>query len=77
MTKLITLAKRLDFKTEHEYFDYMIHSYINGNFTQCRELYNAMRKEDRKNFINYISNSNHVGEDLTAMYHFYVQHAIK
>lgn len=28
--KLITLAKELDFKTEQEYFDYMIDTHING-----------------------------------------------
>lgn len=57
MKKLTTLAKELEFKTENEYFDYMIASHINGNFTQCRELFNAMKKEDKKKFIVYVDNS--------------------
>jgi hypothetical protein len=53
--KLSTLAKRLDFKSEGEYFDYCIDSYTNGNFRQCEELFNAMKKEDQKAFLNYLN----------------------
>ena len=52
--KLITLAKKLDFTTETEYFDYCINSWYNGNFTQCQELFKAMSKNDRKELIKYI-----------------------
>lgn len=52
--KLITLAKRLDFSTETEYFDYCINSYFNGNFSQCKELFKAMTKTDKKRLIDYI-----------------------
>ena len=56
MKKLLkTLAKELEFTQEIEYFDYCIDSHINGNFSQCRELFNAMRKEDKKAFINYLN----------------------
>lgn len=53
--KLLTLAKRLDFSSEVEYFDYCINSYFNGNFSQCRELFAAMNKANRKGLIRYIS----------------------
>lgn len=53
--KLITLAKELDFTTEMEYFQYMIDSHINGNFTQCENLFKAMKKEDKKVFLNYMN----------------------
>jgi len=67
--KTITLAKELEFNTENEYFDYMIDSHVNGNFTQCRNLFNAMKKEDRKIFIMYISDR----EELKAIRNFYFE----
>jgi len=60
--KLLTLAKGLDFQTESEYFDYCIDSFINGNFTQCRKLFNDMRKQDRKELVNYIHSMNQYTE---------------
>jgi len=51
--KLITLAKELDFTTEHEYFDYIIESEINGQMSQVKELIQDMKKEDQKDFILY------------------------
>ena len=65
--KLITLAKELDFTTETEYFDYLIESYINGQFTQCRNLFNAMKKEDKKEFIKYVDNS-YTEKDIKDFY---------
>jgi len=65
--KLITLAKELDFTTETEYFDYLIESYINGQFTQCRNLFNAMKKEDKKGFIKYVDNS-YTEKDIKDFY---------
>jgi len=53
--KLLTLAKELDFNTEIEFFDYCIDSHINGNFTQCKDLFNSMKKEDKKLFLNYLN----------------------
>lgn len=53
--KLLTLAKRLDFTTETEYFDYCMDSYTNGNFSQCKELFKAMTKLDRKAFLQYLN----------------------
>ncbi len=54
MTKLITLAKRLDFQSETDYFDYCINTWFNGQFQQCRDLFFAMTKKDRKDLIKYI-----------------------
>jgi hypothetical protein len=54
MATLKTLAKRLDFQTETEYFDYMINSHYNGNFDQCRKLFADMSKADKKEFITYM-----------------------
>ena len=64
--KLITLAKELDFLTESEYFDYLIDSHINGNFSQCKRLFAEMRKEDQKSFVQHCN-----GGDLPKVYDFY------
>lgn len=53
--KLSTLAKRLGFTSGGEYFDYCINSYYNGNFSQCKDLFSDMTKQDRKDLITYIS----------------------
>ena len=52
--KNLTLAKRLDFSSETEYFDYCINSWFNDNFSQCKELFASMTKNDRKGLIKYI-----------------------
>jgi len=52
--KLINLAKELDFETEIEYFDYIINSYINGQKTQTRALYKAMKEVDKLEFLVYL-----------------------
>ena len=52
--KLINLAKELDFETEIEYFDYIINSYINGQKTQTRALYKAMKEVDKLEFLVYV-----------------------
>lgn len=66
--KLIKLAKRLDFSTETEYFDYCINSWFNGNFTQCKELFKAMNKEDRKGLISYIKGCYDNRHEVEAFY---------
>jgi len=53
--KLLTLAKGLDFETETDYFEYCINSHINGNFSQCKRLFEDMRQQDKKVFLNYMN----------------------
>lgn len=53
--KLLTLAKGLDFETESDYFEYCIDSHINGNFSQCKRLFEDMRQQDKKVFLNYMN----------------------
>ena len=52
--KLLTLAKELDFTAEWQYYQYIIDSWYNGQKTQALKLYNQMKKEDRKEFLNSI-----------------------
>lgn len=70
MAKLLTLAKRLDFQTETEYFDYCIDSHINGNFTQCRDLFKALTRADRKSLLQYIQ-TRHLPQGTGKVYNFY------
>ena len=51
---LKTLCRVYEFENEYEYFDYIIESLINGNRTQCRELFNDLREDDKKSCIRYI-----------------------
>lgn len=54
MTKLLTLAKRLDFECETDYFNYMIDSYINDR-SQCQNLFKALTKEQKKESLIFIN----------------------
>lgn len=56
MTKsnLKTLAKALGFQNESDYFNYCVESYYNGNFTQCKELFNDMKQSDKHGLIEYL-----------------------
>jgi hypothetical protein len=60
-------AKRLDFNTETEFFDYLIDSHINGQPTQCRELFAELKRKDRKNAVQFIA-KNYSNESI---YNFY------
>jgi len=53
--KIITLAKEMDFNTILEYYDYLVECYICGNFESCKNLFNEMRNEDKKAFLNYMN----------------------
>lgn len=68
--KLLTLAKGLDFETETDYFEYCIDSHINGNFTQCENLFNDMSRTDQKTFLSYLENRSQFF-NTTAIRNFY------
>ena len=58
--KTLTLAKELGFHTVGEYYGYICDSYINGNKTQCRELFNDMRLDDRMEFLRKLKNNDFI-----------------
>jgi hypothetical protein len=66
--KLLTLAKRLEFTTETDYFDYCINSWFNGNFTQCKKLFSDMCKVDKKRLIEYIKGCYDYTHDVEKFY---------
>ncbi len=35
-------------------FEYMVETYINGNFSTFRELYKELRKDARKDFMDFL-----------------------
>ena len=54
-----TLAKEYDFETKEDYFNYIVESLINGQRQQVKNLFNAMKKDDQKEFlIDYLENDN-------------------
>jgi len=66
--KLLTLAKSLDFKTENDYLYYCIDSYFNGNLSQCKYLFKAMEKKDKKQLIHIVKTN--FSENI-GIYNFY------
>lgn len=49
--------KSLDFSTKDEYFNYVIDSYLNGQFTQLKSLIKKMSKSDKIEFKDYLHES--------------------
>ena len=37
-------------------FEYMVETYINGNFSAYKELYQELNKDARRDFVDYIFN---------------------
>ncbi len=66
-SKIEKLAEALDFRTESEYFAYCIESHINGNFSQCKELFNDMNKAGKKELLMFIR----VVDAANDVYDFY------
>jgi uncharacterized membrane protein len=54
---LKNLAKSYDFKEGYEYYEYIVASYINGQFAQMESLFNKLGKEDRKDFIRWVNDN--------------------
>ena len=59
---LTALAKELDFEHSHEYFDYIIESHVNGQYSQIKDLYKAMDKRSRSEFILYLQYDSNYSE---------------
>jgi len=61
--RLKTLAKELGFNSENEYLEYIVQSFVNGQKSQCLDLFNAMSHNNKNHFIVsflYISDRNHL-----------------
>lgn len=51
----LELAQSLDFNTVFDLHCYLIDCYLNGNITASRRLFNELRKNDKKDFIMFLS----------------------
>lgn len=67
---LKTLAKELELSSPYEYYNYCIDSHINGNFSQCRELFSDMSKEDQKGLIRYIESGEYSDSPVIKKFYF-------
>jgi hypothetical protein len=52
--KMTALYKSLDFTSKEQYFDYCIESYINGQRSQCRELFKDLPRQYKHELIEHI-----------------------
>ncbi len=51
-----TAAQQCRYYEVDNIFEYMVETYINGNFTSFRRLYHELDKETRKDFIDFLLN---------------------
>lgn len=49
-----TAAQQCKFYEVDDIFEYMVKTYINGNFSVFRELYHELNKETRNDFIEFL-----------------------
>ena len=49
-----TVAQQCRYYEVENIFEYMVGTYINGNFASFKELYHELNKEVRKDFIDYL-----------------------
>ena len=49
-----TVAQQCRYYEVDNIFEYMVETYINGNFSTFRELYKELRKDARKDFIDFL-----------------------
>ena len=49
-----TAAQQCRFYEVDNIFEYMVETYINGNFSSFRRLYHELNKEARKDFIDFL-----------------------
>ena len=49
-----TAAQQCRYYEVDNIFEYMVETYINGNFTSFRRLYHELDKETRKDFIYFL-----------------------
>lgn len=50
-----TKLKEYEFNTIEDYFNYIVESKINGNFSQVKNLLKELDKEQKKYFIQYLN----------------------
>lgn len=50
-------------KTIEDYFEYIVESKINGNYSQVRELIKGLTKDQRIEFVDWLSNNEVVDKE--------------
>ena len=49
-----TAAQQCRYYEVDNIFEYMVETYLNGNFTAFRELYHELDKDTRRDFIDFL-----------------------
>ena len=53
----------LGFKSNDQYYAYCVESYINGQFSQCKALWNQLPHDNKHELIAYIRD-NHANDEI-------------
>lgn len=65
--KMEKIYSDLDFTSKEDYFNYCVESHINGNFTQCKKLFQELPKQYKHELINFIRDN--YGNDKVHNYY--------
>ena len=55
--------KNYEFKTIEDYFNYIIDSKINGNFSQVKDLFNKLNKEQKSLCLKYLNYDDEIRQE--------------
>ena len=59
--------KDLGFNTLDEFFNYILESHINGNYTQTREFIKKLSNKQYNSFINFLHYNDLFNHDTTVL----------
>lgn len=68
--KITSLLKDYNFSDEYEYYEYIITSYINGNFKQVDNLFKSLQRIKKNAFMLWALNKiqyEHAGSDYFSV----------
>ena len=54
MRRIKSVSQQCKFYEVDNIFEYMVETYINGNFNSFKELYHELNKDARKDFIGFL-----------------------
>ena len=50
--------KEYNYTSIYDYFNYLLDTYKNGNYRMAKNQFKALSKEQREDFINFLTDSN-------------------
>ena len=65
------LLNSYDMKDKEEYYEYIVLSYINGTYSQVKQLMKKLTTSDMIEFIAYVKNSGNIDYYIPIMIIYY------